>query len=231
MSESWQAASKRDLGALLRQVDVDVPIRTGGREHRHTERWAIARLLSSIREELLYPLSLSHEDRPDFVLTMAGARIGIEHSEVASGNVNAAQAIRERGLGPEVYWTPRATFDEPQRTFAQLKAEIDADEFPQPSYGDSPERNTASALAGFARRKAKSALKDGYQLEPKNWLLLYNNWPGINVDVLMACKIARKEMLADGVHGIFERVWVLGSTTLVTISQLSVTAIPLVEPH
>lgn len=123
------ANTPTELKARLAELDIDVPPRSEGRTNHHTERYCIAHLLATLPiERLSFPLTLTHSDKPDFVLAMAGGDIGIEHTEAVPENVARADFLRaKQGLGPDVYFTPHAIPGEPRKTAAQLRDEIEAD--------------------------------------------------------------------------------------------------------
>lgn len=183
MKQVWCVSGESDLVKVLRRVNVTVPNRADGRTTEHTEQYCLARLLASISRELEFPFMLVHDDRPDFILVSVSSRIGIEHTEIVPENVARASFLRSRGQGPEMYFTPRATFGEERKTAQQLKDEIDLNEPGDGWCGDTPERETADAIVGFTQRKVEASRKQGYRLFEKNWLMLYNNWPGPAVKI------------------------------------------------
>jgi len=75
-----------------------------------------------------FPLQLLHSDKPDFVLSVAGAETVIEHTEVVPENVAHANFLREKGHGPEMYFIPHASPGEPNKSGAEIIQEIKADE-------------------------------------------------------------------------------------------------------
>ncbi|KIL05685.1 hypothetical protein QX25_06690 [Stutzerimonas stutzeri] len=96
-----QAGTLAELRTKLAELDIDVPARSEGRRNHHAERYCIAHLLATLpAERLSFPLTLVHSDKPDFVLTMSGTEVGIEHTEAVPENVARANFLREKGLGP-----------------------------------------------------------------------------------------------------------------------------------
>ena len=230
MKQFWCVSDRANLEDTLRRVNLVVPDRANGRTKDHTERYCLARLLATVADELDYPLMIVHGDRPDFVVVSIQLRIGIEHTEVVPENVARASFLRTKGLGPDVYFTPRATFGEERKTAQELKDEIERDEPSGGWCGDSPERETADAIVGFSLSKLTSSQKDGYRRFDKNWLLLYNNWPGPAVDLGKSAYMAHPRMLSGGVFSTFERVYIIASRDLITLSATGVQTSVLVEP-
>ena len=230
MKQIWCVADRASLGDTLQRVNVIVPDRANGRTKEHAELYCVARLLASLPSELEYPLMLVHDDRPDFIVVSVSLRIGIEHTEVVPENVARASFLRLKGHGPDVYPVPRATFGEARKTARELKDEIEQDKLGEGWCGDSPERETADAIVGFSLSKLASARKDGYRLFDKNWLLLYNNWPGPSVDLRKSAEMAHPRIDADGVFDTFERVYVLGSRQLLVLSASGIEDVAFAEP-
>ena len=226
----WCVLERARIRETLRGVNVVVPDRADGRTKEHTERYSLARLLASIPDQLTYPLMIVHDDRPDFVLVSVDNRVGVEHTEIVPENVARSSFLRSKGLGPDVYFTPRATFGEDRKTAQELKDEILRDKPGSGWFGNAPERETSDAIVGFALAKTSSAKKDGYRTFDENWLLMYNNWPGPAVDLLESASLAHARLVAGGVFDQFNRVYVLGSRSLIELTAARVQSIELVEP-
>ena len=67
----FQANNKSELLKALVEIDISVPRRSAGRTKDHTEKYAIAHLLSALagKDRISYPLILTQRERPDFLLT------------------------------------------------------------------------------------------------------------------------------------------------------------------
>lgn len=174
-----QVSSHRELISELSKLDVDVPLRSEGRKTVHVERSDVVRLLATLpATSLSFPLTLTHSDRPDFLLNMSDIEIGIEHTEAVPQNVAKAELLREReGLGSEVYFIPHVLPGEPEKTTQQLRAEILADEVHKGWAGDSAEREWAKAMASVIEQKLPKAIAPDFKRYPFNWLVVYDNWP------------------------------------------------------
>lgn len=209
MKDFWRAETKAELATLLSEVNVAVPRRSEGRTKEHTERYCMARLLAAIETDRLeFPLQLNHHDRPDFLISMPGIRIGVEHTEVIPENVAHASFLRDKGHGPEVYFTPHATISEPKKTGAELISEIEADEMGVGWCGDSFERNWAVAMLHFIQRKEAKALADGFERFDQNWLLLYDSWPGPNLNFNKAVSYLKRLLEAGKIHA-FDSIFII----------------------
>ncbi|TFL15074.1 hypothetical protein CSC67_07035 [Pusillimonas caeni] len=172
-----QADTPTDLIVKLVQLDISVPARAEGRTNHHTERYCLAHLMATLPEaRLAFPLTLTHSDKPDFLLNMPTGMVGIEHTEAVSENVARAEFFREKGLGPDVYFPLRARPGEPRKTAVQLRSEIKTDA-PGPGWvGDAPQREWAAAMAHSIKGKMSKVMAGGFRRYPANWLLVYDNW-------------------------------------------------------
>lgn len=204
------ATTPEALADRLAELDIAVPGRSEGRKKQHTERYCIAHLLATLPvSELSFPLTLAHDDKPDFVMTMPWGVVGIEHSEAVPENVAHADFLREKeDIGPEVYFTPHATPGEPRKTAAELRQEIVADEPGGAWIGDSPEREWAAAMAHCAKEKLSKAVAADFARHSSNWLLIYDNWPLPHIDHAKAASFLSPVLMGMEAFGVFDRVFV-----------------------
>ena len=180
-----RATNLEELKTGLATLDIRVPARSDRRKSSHVERYCVAHLLATLPvAQLDFPLTLHHKDKPDFLLNMSNRSIGIEHTEAVPLNVARSQVLRERGLGPDVYFISHATPGEPKKSAEELRREIEAD-IPEGAWsGDAPEYEWAAAMAHCVRDKLTKAMDDGFVRYPTNWLIIYDNWPlpAVNFD-------------------------------------------------
>lgn len=215
MEDVLQAASIDELRSALGRLDIDVPERSSGRRSHHAERYCIAHLLATLApSRLSFPLTLVHDDRPDFVLSMPGISIGIEHTEAVPENVARAQFLREKGAGPDVYFTPHATPGEPRKTSTALLQEIEADEDGDGWVGDGPDREWADAVVHFVKEKLAKATATGFKRFPQNWLLVYDNWPLPHVNWSLAAPRALSLLQALDAFTVFDAIFVMDGSQL-----------------
>jgi len=121
MKNSWSADKESDLRALTREIHLDLPGRAERRTKDHTERNCVAPLLATLpARRPQFPLQLLHWDKPDFVLSMAGAKSGIEHTEVVPENVAHADFLRENGHGSEMSFSTHTPPEEPKKSGAEI---------------------------------------------------------------------------------------------------------------
>lgn len=210
------ANTPTELKARLAELDIDVPPRSEGRTNHHTERYCIAHLLATLPiERLSFPLTLTHSDKPDFVLAMAGGDIGIEHTEAVPENVARADFLRaKQGLGPDVYFTPHAMPGEPRKTAVQLRDEIEADAPGCGWGGDSPEREWAAAMAHYVKEKMPKATANGFVRYRTNWLIFYDNWPLPAVNYTRAASYLATILQDMGAFSVFDAIFVHGDSQM-----------------
>ncbi len=203
-----QADTPAELRARLAELDIDVPARSEGRRNHHAERYSIAHLLAALRiEQLSFPLTLTHSDKPDFLLMMAGSGVGIEHTEAVPENVARANFMREKGLGPDVYFIPHATAGEPRKAADELRREIEDDKLGSGWCGDSPEREWAAAIAHYVKEKIPKAMADGFFRCPTNWLIVYDNWPLPAIDYSKAATYLAPLLAEMGAFSVFDAIF------------------------
>jgi len=215
MKQILHATTAEHLRAELSHLDLHVPERADGRDSSHAERYCIAHFLAAFpTSRLSFPTTLIHRDRPDFELSMPGGSIGVEHTEAVPENVARAQFLREKGAGPDVFFTPHATPGEPRKTAAELRQEIEVDE-PGDGWGnDSAENEWAVAIAHFVKEKYSKATADGFLRYPENWLLVYDNWPLPNVDSTKAARFLYPLLKDEQAFEVFDAVFVMDSSQM-----------------
>lgn len=101
--------------------------------------------------------------------------------------------------------------DGPRRSLDELRAEIIENNPGEPWVGDAAERDWAEFVVHFAREKVAKATVPGFQRFALNWLLIYNNWPLPNVNLVKAGQTALPMLQGAGVFATFDRVFVLDS--------------------
>lgn len=205
-----RADTPAELSASLAALDIDVPPRAEGRKTHHVERYCVAHLLATLpTERLSFPLTLTHSDKPDFILAMAAADVGIEHTEAVPENIARADHLRAKeGLGKDVYFIPHAAPGEPKKTAEELRHEIGADEPGLFWCGDSPERQWAEAMAYYIKEKIPKAMAPGFVRYPANWLIVYDNWPLPAVDYFRGATFLAPRLIEMSAFAVFDSIFV-----------------------
>lgn len=220
MTEILSAANAEEFKNALSAIDIHVPARTEGRKKDQTERYSIAHLMASLpSEELSYPLSLNHQERPDFVLTMVNKKIGIEHVEAVPENHVRASIFRKKGVDHQVHLLQKHRQGESSRSNNAIMNEIIQDRAGAPWVGNEAEVEWADVMLYCIKSKAKILNKPGFTKFEENWLLVYNNWPLPRVYHEEASSLLAKSCVADGLLDEFSRIFVLDSKVMCEISE------------
>ncbi|MGH8080185.1 MAG: hypothetical protein ACREP7_06385 [Lysobacter sp.] len=219
----WIFESQERLGEIVREIDIEVPLRSGGRTKDHTERYCVARLLLTMPVRLLgFPMILRHLDRPDFVLVTQNGEIGIEHTEVISPNVAHAAFLREKGFGPDVYPRSPAFAGEPIKTADELIQEIEDDSMGDGWSGDSVEREWVAAMVHCINRKISKTRLNGFSRYERNWLLLYDNWGGAALNFRLAISLLMPLLIGDDVYSVFDKIIIMEDRTMCSLDGTAI---------
>ena len=182
----FEADNQAELISILTKKDIFVPKRTEGRTKEHTETYAIAYLFSTLAciDLLNYPICLTHRDRPDFLLSCGGRKIGIEHTEVVAQNEAHKAVLRKKGNGPDVYFFGHPQPGESKKKAKELIDEIMVNDGGEGWNGDSVEREWATAMFYSVTQKESAIRKEGFDRFDEDWLLMYDNWwlPGLEIE-------------------------------------------------
>lgn len=206
----------------LRAANVTVPGRAKGRTSEHGELYSVVRLLATRPYALTdFPLKLLKQERPDFVLTMNGNAVGIEHTEAISQNDAKEAALRDAGIGPNAHYIRPASLTEPVKSSKQLKAEIEADAMGTGWCGDSVERAWIEAMKHFIQKKMKSVRQPGYTHFARTWLLIYDQWPAPILNLSIALPRLREQLGALSPWTVFDRVFILDESILIELDAAS----------
>lgn len=220
VTQLLHAESAEDLRNKLAAINVVVLPRSAGRTKVQVELFDMIHLLSSLPpDRFVFPLNVEHCDRPDFVMTFNGRPIGIELTEAVPENVARASVLRQSGLGPEVFFIPRALPGEQPKSTSELRREIELDKPGRPWLGNAPEHEWANAMLHCAKAKREKAKKAGFGRHPRNWLLIYDNWPLPEVRHSEASSLLAGKCAAEGIFDTFECLFVLNSNFLCQVSD------------
>lgn len=177
------AETADQLLKLLAGIDITVPPRSE-RTTAQVERWSTARFLSTYARSALlsYPLQVTRRDRPDVLVAMPRAKVGIEITEAVPANWAKTSALHEEREYENLMFIPRCKPGEPPKSTQELDRIARGEDMGVPWEGDSPEREWADAMLHFTEAKAAKFSKPGFNVFDLNWLLIYDNWPAPVVD-------------------------------------------------
>jgi hypothetical protein len=220
----FDANCDSELRQALAEADIAVPRRTEGRTKDHTEKYAIAHLLSALMHAGLvtYPFRLIHRDRPDFLLYMGGANIGVEHVEAISENEAHRGVIRERGHGPQVYFITHNKPGERRKKANKLLKEIEKNDAGDGWVGDLVEKEWAGAMSHFLQQKINVVRKEGFERFDEDWLLIYDNWSLPSFEIEYAAQVFQDFITTSGGLREFKRIFIMSGKNFCEVSRKGV---------
>ncbi len=173
----------------LRAIDITVPHRTEGRKTPHTERWVICRLLSTLNRHsrLAFPVSVTHRDKPDFLLIQSSLKVGIEVTEAISEQYAEFSALAEREFPDDLLDPGHFRWGSPRKTVEEMRIIIRQGCLTAPPWvGERPEEEWALFMESIVRTKLMKLKHHDFSKFTENWLVIYNNLPIPNVHLQKA---------------------------------------------
>ena len=218
---NFKAENKTRLLDILRSIDVKGPLLNGSRRKEDTEPYAMAHLLSSLVEVhslLTFPLELIHRepphDKPDFLLSMGGKNIGIEHTDARPENETRKDVLRrEEGIGRSVYLATPVEPNEPSRKAKQLRREICSNESGA-GWGDQDgiDQDWVKVMLYFIDKKEKKLNAPDFSRFNQDWLLIRDAWPFPSVNLPNAIKHLSSQIVPRYIKLEFHRVFIISSS-------------------
>jgi hypothetical protein len=179
---SWRADS---VGALLAQLGVEsLPAeQAAALDKKQRERWLMAGWLNAVAGDLSYPLRVHSSERPDFLLTTAAGAIGVECMEVVPEELKRLQVeLREvnSGWARPLLAPGQHDWDWSNPLLARLLAAKGS----RPGWnGEDPALLWLAVMQWAVEKKRDVFLREGFQRQPCNVLLLHDNWPSAPMPV------------------------------------------------
>jgi len=178
-----------ELIAALRGIDISVPGRIQGRTTAHTENWIVARLLATLEDAraLAYPISLTHGDRPDFLLQTGETSAGIEATEAISKSYAACCALRDREFPDADIDLGLFRWGATPMTLDEMRAFLSDGEMRSDGWaGDSAEHEWANYMKDVIDIKLTKLSSPQFRKFDQNWLAIYDNLPLPNIHLTRA---------------------------------------------
>jgi len=85
--------------------------------------------------------------------------------------------------------------------------------------GNSVELEWAEAMCHFAKGKTQAVLSPGFDRFPRQWLLIYNNWPVPAVDVEDAGNHLHALLAAESIFECFEKVFIMTESVFCEVRE------------
>lgn len=225
--------TRADLDRLLATWNPSVLPRGAGRTKQQTEPWVSRRfLLAALHfESLQFPFTPRPGERPDLMLELSGATIGVEITETVSPSLAQAYAIARKQYPNAVIdrsifrWGTEFT---PQEIHAHL---AQANRLTGPGWmGDSVEREWAAAASDTIAAKTASLNKPGYRAADAYWLVAYASSPGPALDIRVAAQFLSPLEKPAERRG-FSAVFLLTDHSAVQLTHAGVAAIAETVPE
>jgi hypothetical protein len=227
LRSSALVTDRAHLERLLTAWCPSVLPRGAGRTKQQTEPWVSRRfLLAALHFDVLrFPLTPKVGERPDLLLSVPRATLGVEITETVPPCLAQADAIAQQ-------YYPNAVVDRsifkwgaeftPQEIHAHLAR---ANKLTGPGWmGDSVEREFAVAASETICAKTISLNKPGYGAADSYWLVAYTSSPGPALDIRAAAEFLPP--LPRAVEGkAFEAAFLLTDRAAVHLTHSGVVAV------
>ena len=182
------AHDNSDLVEMLSAIDISVPLRSEGRTTKHCEQWSICRWLSTI-PNLEFPLTVAHQDKPDFYLKAGKSEYGIECTEAIPQDYAHATAISEKNSDETVIDMSLFEWGH-KKTPKDIYEIASLTKLTGPGWeGDNPEYEWAFAMSEVTKTKTSLLQKQDFKKYSNNYLLIYDNLPRPSIDFNKACSL------------------------------------------
>lgn len=172
------AVCAKTLQNQLNEINPKVSPVTKGRTKRQREIYLMWHFLATFKNSELfeYPLTVHHSDKPDFVLTDAKKKIGIECVEAVPSGWYAVQAYREhKGISIPMP-TPHFNLEKDKLTKSDVEKLATGQVPTLPWMGNKPEKHWAKLIANSFEDKVKKLRQGNYQDKEgsfdETWLLI-----------------------------------------------------------
>jgi len=172
------------LATQLAAIDLSVPGRTEGRTTHHTETWTICRLLSTLDAAHIFkfPVSVTHQDKPDFLIKDGSKETGVEVTEAISQQYAAYCALAEREFPDALLEPSHFRWDSPERTADEMRELLRQTRLSSEGWdGDAPEREWALFMQSAVESKLTKLARDDFSKYERNCLAIYDNLPMPNI--------------------------------------------------
>jgi hypothetical protein len=230
MPMNFKAENKATLLDILQSIDVKGPLLNGSLRKEDTEAYAMAHLLSSLAKGstlLTFPLEVVHRKqhggKPDFLLTMNGKNIGIEHIDARPQNETKKDVLRRNeGIGPFVYFETPVEPGGTKRRVKQLREEIEAND-PGIGWGnqDNTDQKWADVILFIIDAKHQKLRKPEFSRYDEDWLLIRNAWPFHSVNQPNAIKQLFSHIMTRNIKLEFHRVFIISCSGRGPVCEIS----------
>jgi hypothetical protein len=206
----FTATNPVQLADAVAALRIKVPPRHLGRESWQVEQWAIRQLLQALPvQRYSFPVVLTRTERPDFMLSLGGYTIGIEHTEAVS-QVEAKIDVEQGKLAAASGENPLPRMLDARTPHDEQISRQDAQTCRGAGtgfVGDEYQQNWLAAMCHFISVKVAKFAK--YQSCDRRAVLVYDNWTLPGLETAECAPLLHGWLTASGAFSKLDEVFVL----------------------
>ncbi len=180
------ASSADELCSQLEQIDISVPPRGLGQEKNQLEIYKICHLLAALSQTnfLSFPITVCHDDKPDFYINSKGLEIGVEVTEAAHKLFSKVMA-KSNQIGKDTdFPLSGLDFEFSLERNANIEILLNQPIEKSPGWqGDFPEMKWAEFVYEWICIKLKKLAAEDFKKFERNWLSIYTYLPYMAVNI------------------------------------------------
>lgn len=182
--------NQSELIEKLSNIDCSVPARTQGRKTSHRERYCLKIYLTQLSQNgiLKFPLKITKEEAPDFLILYCGETIALEVTDASTEDYQ--QAMTELAKSPQGTVLEMGT-----NKLVKPGEELIGEGWK----GNSVEIEWVDIILNSIKNKTESLNQPHFKTANKNELLIYNN---SHLSAMLRVKDAAP-LLKNSIHGKF----------------------------
>jgi hypothetical protein len=224
----FTASTMGQLSDAVAGLRTKVPPRHLGRESWQVEQWAIHQLLQALpMQRYSFPVMLIRTERPDFILSLGGYTIGIEHTEAVS-QVEAKIDVEQGKLAAASGENPLPRMLNARTPHDEQISRQDAQTYQgsgTPFVGDEYGQNWLAAMSHFVTVKAEKFAK--YQSCNRRAVLVYDNWSLPGLETAECAHLLHGWLTASGTFIKVDEVFILRHDAVLDATRDSLEILPL----
>lgn len=224
-----KALNKIQLIERLQNHDISVPPKRRNRTNKHAEIWSIARTLATLAEFnlLTYPLKVTKNERPDYLIKQDSKTFGFEITEAINPMYVKALSLPEAQKEGSVIdighfrWNQKLNLEQLRDISSRTKLTA------MPWIGNEVEREYAQMIRDVINKKTKILNKIGFSKHEENNLIIYVNQSLPDIEHKEATYLCNKSLANYWGKNSFNKVYVECDQEIHYYSELGVTRFPL----
>jgi hypothetical protein len=179
---------------MLRAIDISVPGRASGRMteqgKKQREKWVMCRLLSSLgaTDDLLFPLSVEHADKPDFLIKLENDEVGVEATECTDERYSEYLTLASQEFPGAILDIGLFLPSRPTPSFDEMRQQLRERKLVSNGWG-CLEEPWAKAIHRTIQNKTEKLTKGTIRSYSENWLSIYSNTPFDDIRIRDAAQL------------------------------------------